>query len=265
MTTVTAARPCTWRRSRLAMLGGALSLLATGVVTTVTTGTAHAASWVQVAGAAKDIGIGPQGQLWAVGSAGADNGKVFRANGSGGWDNMVFPGTALRITVDLSGNAWVVKSNNEISRWNGSSWITVQGTARDLGNGGGGQIWRAATNGTVFRWNYSTLNWDSMGGADVVRIDAEVGGVAWAVQSDGDIYRWNGGVSWILMSGQAQDIGVGSAGNQWATGESTTDAPVYERVSGVWTNRNGVGRSIDVDNAGRPWVVQSNGNIWVFA
>jgi hypothetical protein len=262
MTARRSARPSVRRRLRLAVPGMAMALVATVVTTTVTTGTAHAASWFQlsswpVPGGASDIGIGPQGHMWAT----SLDGRVFQF-GPSGWQDRQMSGFGVRLTVDFEGNAWVVRSNNSIRRWTGSSWQTVSGLARDLGNGGGGQIWRASTTGVVYRWNFSTGAWNNMGGADVIRIDAEVGGVAWVVQSDGDVWRWNGGVSWTEMGGQAQDIGLGVKGNPWATLEGTTDTMVFEFVGGTWLPRDGIARNVDVDQFGQPLVVQSNGSIW---
>ena len=259
MTTHAPARPSTWRRSRLGLMGAALSLVAAGVTTTVTTGTAHAATWTQIAGSAKDVGVavGTNGAVWAIGFS---DSHVYRRNGTA-WDAAGLTGN--RVSVDASGNAWVVRSDGSIWLSNafGQPWGQWPGSARDIAIAPNGGIWAAGTDGIVWQW--TGASWTSRGGSLANRIDVDSAGTVWVVQTTGAVFRrTTANPTWVAVAGTSQDIGGGSGGAAWRAGTGT-DGTIFRRSSlGTWVNESGVGKSVDVDNSGRAWVTQSNGNIW---
>jgi streptogramin lyase len=67
-------------------------------------------AWEQVPGAALDIEIGPDGEVWMIGQ---DEG-IYRWTGSD-WEQVV--GTAVRIAVGPSGEPWVLDHAGGIFRW----------------------------------------------------------------------------------------------------------------------------------------------------
>ena len=93
-------------------------------------------------GLAKDIGFGG-GKLWIIGTTIEGGGySIYRRDGNY-WSKI--SGSALRITVDDDGNAYVVNNSDYIYRYNGSGWIKfMDGAAKDIGFGGG-KLWILGT------------------------------------------------------------------------------------------------------------------------
>jgi hypothetical protein len=97
--------------------------------------------------------------------------------------------------VGPNGEAWVRNFNQDIYRWNGSSFIRLPGKARDIGVGANGIAWAIGANVVsgdgfgVYRWDGS--NWEAMPGAGF-RITVGPQGEPWVVNSHNDIYRWSG-------------------------------------------------------------------------
>lgn len=92
-------------------------------------------------GRANDVGVGAGGTFWAIG-----NNKEGGGWGIYRWDHSTrrykkIPGSALRIDVDRTGNAWVVNKFQQIYSYNGARWIRQPGGAVDIGVGAEGTIW----------------------------------------------------------------------------------------------------------------------------
>src|SRR5262249_23457962 len=93
-------------------------------------------TWVQLPGAAVDVGAGGDGSVYIVNP----DLSISKWNGSG-W-TVFNPGSGgTRIAVDQSGNPWVVNSGNQIYRWTGSSWTLLPGAARDISISPDGQAY----------------------------------------------------------------------------------------------------------------------------
>lgn len=72
-------------------------------------------SWRMVGGKAKDIGIGGEGSVFVIGTnTGGGGYGIWKWKGSG-WNEI--GGGAVCISVDESGNPWVVNSADNIFRW----------------------------------------------------------------------------------------------------------------------------------------------------
>ena len=88
--------------------------------------------WIQVAGGARDIGIGPNGYVYIIGMnyVGSGNYGIYRWNGGNSWTQ--FPGGGVRIDVDHMGYPWIVNSHGNIYKWRRTRWIQEQGGATDI-------------------------------------------------------------------------------------------------------------------------------------
>ncbi|MDP9199388.1 MAG: hypothetical protein M3O07_09275 [Pseudomonadota bacterium] len=143
--------------------------------------------WVTVAGqAARDIGIGANGTVWVIGTNVEAGGfGIYRSTDRGAsW--VKIPGSAVRVSVDPQGNAWVVNNANAIFRFNGSTWVTQPGTATDVGIGADGSAWVIGADTAIYRFEGS--NWVNKTG-NAAQIAAGPGGAVWVVQRGGEIYQ----------------------------------------------------------------------------
>jgi hypothetical protein len=221
---------------------------------------AQSMGWVQLPGAAFDIGVGgPNNTAWAIGTNAEGGGYgIYRWNGAN-WDKI--PGSAVRIDVDPKGNAWVVTSGHAIFRFDGQQFVNVPGAANDIGIGADGSVWIIGNNKVgpsdfdIYR--YVNGQWQlKPGGA--VRIDVDPRGNPWVVNSGHQIFHWNG-ASWDMVPGGAIDVGVGADGTVFIVG---TDQGVYKWTGAAWSRVEGSLTNVSVDNKGRPWGVNGARNIY---
>jgi len=147
-----------------------------------------------------------------------------------------------------------------------SSWQVMPGRARDIGIGNG-SIWIIGSTPIgagygIYRW--TGANWYQVDDA-AVAIDVDPSGTPWVVNSEGAIYRREGN-RWQIQPGKARDIGIGgSDGSVWVIGWTRIAGGgygIYRWTGSNWRQIDGAAIRISVDPSGRPWVVNSAGNIY---
>jgi hypothetical protein len=143
--------------------------------------------WELKPGTAKDIGIGANGTVWAIGFNSAGMHEVYKWNGDA-WVTIPEAGGAIRVAVDTSGNAWIVNSANKIFRYNGSGWEPKPSPAIDIAVGANGAIWCTGIDGKVYR--LAEGQWKSLEG-DGSQISVAPDGNAWVVNARGQVYHSN--------------------------------------------------------------------------
>jgi hypothetical protein len=215
--------------------------------------------WLQMPGAATDIGMGG-GSLWVVGgSATPGDQGVYRWDGKT-WVDM--KGKAVRLDVTPEGNAWVVNEKGEIWRHDGRGWNRVAGEAKDIGIGPRGGIWvigAQAVQGGFEIFRQVGANWQKVPGGGV-RIDVDVQGNAWVVSDGGDVFRYTGS-NWAGVPGiKARDIGIGGDGSVFAVAQ---DGSVHKWSNNAWVRRDGKLAEITVDAQGVPFGTSDNKQIWM--
>ncbi len=111
---------------------------------------AQSLGWKQLPGAGIDIGVGPDGTAWAIGSNKVAQGGYGAWRWSGkGWQAM--PGGAVRIDVDPKGNAWAVSDNGAVWRWTGQGWNLRDGVASAISVDPHGRPWAVSPNQQVWQ------------------------------------------------------------------------------------------------------------------
>lgn len=218
----------------------------------------YASDWTTVPGAANDIGVGADGTAWAIGTKQVPGGyRIWRWDGDS-WAGV--RGGAVRISVDPSGNAWVVNSAGRIYRYDGSAFRGIPtGRATDIGVGADGSVWVIGSNKVsggygIYRWTGRT--WTRVPGG-AVRIAVDRDGNAWVVNSGGGIYRYDGR-RFVRLPGAAKDIGAGADGSVWVT---TANGDIYKWDENNWKKQIGSGVTIAVGGRGEAWVVDSANRI----
>ena len=136
--------------------------------------------------AAKDVGVGADGSVWALRAA---DDRVFRHDGST-WQDM--GGNGKRIDAGPDGDAYVVVADGGIWYGNGAegNWAPLEGAqANDISVGADGSVWITYDDGGIGRWNAAESTWErSAGQAQQISVDQD--GVPWVVQASAQI--WTG-------------------------------------------------------------------------
>lgn len=107
-------------------------------------------------GQARDIDA-KNGVVWIIGTNAVPGGYgIYKFNGSS-W--MQIDGGATRIAVDNSGNPWIINSVGTIFRRTNDAWTEIPGMrdtfAADIAVAGNGNVWVVTTGGLVSRWTGS--------------------------------------------------------------------------------------------------------------
>ncbi len=226
--------------------------------------------WTLLPGLGTDIGAGPDDIVWLIGTnpvGDASDFGVFFWNGTN-WSGV--DGGGVRIAVDPGGRPWLLNSAGEIFHRPGESWQRRPGLGNDIGVGSDGSVWVIGTNPVgdaadfgVYRWNGT--DWDGVDGGGVrIAVDSE--GQPWLVNSVGQIFHRRA-ESWVLQPGLGKDIGAGAQVFVIGTNPVGTaaDFGVYRFVQGPfggWDRVEGGGVGISVGHEGRPWLVNSVGQIF---
>jgi len=186
-------------------------------------------SYFSIPGAAHDLGAntnGAQSVIWAIGTNTTTGGcGIYQyVGGAGTWTSAA--GGATSITVDNTGNPWVIQGTNGNAIYRrtgglGGVWNPIPGAALELSGGAGGQLYAIGTNAVagghgIYVYTGAPSYWSAIvGGADHIAVAPDSS--LWAVQTNGDIYH-SVGASWVNIPGKAQRVTVGYDGTIYALG-----------------------------------------------
>jgi hypothetical protein len=143
-----------------------------------------------------------------------------------------------------------------------AKWDLIPGEATDVATGTDGTTYvigltKVGGGYEIFKRAKTAKKWTKMsGGATRLAVsDNEV----WVVNETGQIFSQSGS-KWRRINGPAaQDIGA-SAKGVWVI---ATDGTIHFRDGYRWQKVSGTAKRIDIDQNGRPWVVNENGDIFV--
>jgi peptidoglycan hydrolase-like protein with peptidoglycan-binding domain len=167
------------------------------------------------------------------------------------------------------------------------AWDTGMGqSAVDIGAGLDGSVWIVKSNNQVWKWNgpgTTTFTQDT-GGMAALRIAVDFMGIPWVIRTDSRIFRKQTGSptigSWVEVAGNgfAQDIAVGSdiicdgsgchqTSAAWVIGTGGADGNIFKLVNSVWTmdQSGGAAQRIAVSAYGKPMVTTSSGGIYRYS
>ena len=222
-----------------------------------------ALKWAKLSGKAKDIAVGPNGAVWAIGTGKESGGYGIYKWSKKKWSKI--KGSAVRIAVDRRGNAWVVNSKDEIYRHDGKKWAKMQGKAKDIAFGANGAAWIIGTGKEaggfgIYKW--ANKKWTKVKGS-AMRVVVDPKGNPWVINNKSEIYRHDG-KKWTKMAGKARDIAIGANGTAWmvGTGKATGGYSLHLWSKKKWTKikKGAVGVAAGPD--GYAWVFDSKGTIY---
>ncbi|MBN2093389.1 T9SS type A sorting domain-containing protein [candidate division KSB1 bacterium] len=219
--------------------------------------------WQKMPGAARDIGVGDDGEAWFIGMNKNENGyDIFRWTGT---DWELKPGGAMTVDVGSQNHIVVVNETHGIYQWNISDWRPLSGKARDVSIASDGTMWAIGTNKVfggyeILKWNGTS--WDLMPGG-AVKIGVGSQNHIWCVNEFSLIYHWNGS-DWDLILGVGSDLSVGSDGSVWVVSTiATTGGNEIFRWNGVeWKKLPGGAVAISVGSADHIWNVNAAGEVF---
>ncbi|MGA1278483.1 MAG: LamG-like jellyroll fold domain-containing protein, partial [Candidatus Kapaibacteriota bacterium] len=223
------------------------------------------ADWEKIPGSAHDIAAGNGDTIWAIGTDKEIGGYGIHKWDGYGWTKIT--GGAVRISVDLNGNPWVVNSFGNIFHFKENNWVLMPGLASDIGNGNDGSIWIIGINpmdngNDILKWNNQLKDWEKVSGSGI-RIAVDKNSVPWIVGANGAIYKYSYG-KMIQLPGSANDIGGSKYSHIWVIGTDKEQGGfgIHKWLGDKWDKIPGGAENITVDDYGRAWVVNSDKGIY---
>jgi hypothetical protein len=140
-------------------------------------------SWVQSPQKVIDIGVGKNGDVWAIGS----DQRILHMRADYTFEPI--SGAGVRIAVDPAGNPWVVNSGGQIWHYTGSSWALLDGKAKDISIAPDGTVYIVGTTPAPGGFELLRLNgnkWDHIAGGGGVALATGPHGV-YVAQDDGKV------------------------------------------------------------------------------
>ncbi|MFC1746068.1 tectonin domain-containing protein [Candidatus Riflebacteria bacterium] len=131
-------------------------------------------------------------------------------------------GAGIDISVGADGTAWCVGLDHAPYRWDGKKWKKYPGIISRIDVGPKGQPWGVNRYKAIFRWDLSKKKWIHVHGE---ALDVACGGpgegTTYIVGSNKQVYRWEGGVNWTgLGNGNVKRIDVDQKGRPWIMNEA---------------------------------------------
>ena len=219
--------------------------------------------WALWSGAAKDIDVGSNGKIWAIGTNKRAGGYgIYRLDNST-WVEM--PGAGVRIAVDKVGNAWVVDENGGIHYYNGKSWEQKPGKATDIDVSAVGSVWALGTEKKdggygLFQWDGG--NFKKYPGSGV-RLAVMSNNNVVVAKDNNDLYSMDGG-KWTRLPGKGTDVAVGGTNNAlYVLGNNKKPGgqDIHYWNNGGWVTVNGGLVALAVDADGKPLGANDKGEI----
>lgn len=222
--------------------------------------------WQSISGEARDISIGTDGSIWAIGidEVGDDGYGIYQWNDDS-WDKL--EGAGVRIAIEANGCPWVINAAGKIFRRIDDEWQRLPGTARDINISANGSIWivgneKRPQGGRLYQWNGE--DWEQQVEGEAYKISLDPQGIPWIINASGKIYRLVDEV-WERIPGTAKDIDIGADGSVWIVGtdeDKNDNYSIYYWENEAWVEIDGKARKIAVEANGAPWVVNAKGKIY---
>lgn len=181
-----------------------------------------------------DVGVGADGTLWVISNEKTGNDyKVYRQkDGSTTWENM--DGVGTRISVAPDGNAWVVRSDKNIYKYDGLKWVQVSGSALDISCSPDGSVYHIGLSSTFYRLNSDGKSWSQVSG-NGVNIAGGMSRSLWSITSNSNIYIRNP-VEWEQVGTRGADIACSRNGLTWIVTTSAwpNQFAAYDEMRKEW-------------------------------
>lgn len=222
---------------------------------------------------------------WAVGNSGT----ILQWNGTAWAASTISGVTSQRFAVWAidANNVYVggVTTNNQLHRFNGTSWENLLtptnwfggGSIRSIWGTAANNVWIAGSSGRIFHWNgtsWTARNTGISSSFSPARIWGTDAANMWAVGSVGGdntgvIYKWNGTSAWVEQLSAVPTIrGVwgSSATNMWAVGGTGGANPgqIYRLSGSTWTVQTATTNTLNHiygSNGSNIWAVGNSGAI----
>jgi Ricin-type beta-trefoil lectin domain/Tectonin domain len=228
-------------------------------------GEAITVPWKKISGAATDIAIGSNGDVWVVNTKGQVKYRDLKTNK---WSASQ-KADAVKIAVGKNSDVWLLDKSNKIFRGGVNGWKKIKGGLSDIAAGPNGAVWgigatKQHDNGNyIYKWSGS--KWVKQKG-HAVQVAVTAKGNAWVVTAEGKIYSGNG-KKWNLKPGLATEVAIGADGSVWRLSKDETDKngnAVYRwnAKNKKWELMAGHVTSLAVAPSGMPWGTNKANNIY---
>lgn len=226
--------------------------------------------FVLVPGKAKDIGVGADGSVFAIGGAAEANGYgIYHWKGNG-WDKV--PGAAVRISVDGKGRPWAINSNDEIYAWADAAKSVVAAIANTPTSSSGQQFKSMApssNSGAATQQSQAEIRQQEIQATIRAQEQAQLKSLEDQRKSAAAQKTARDSMTWTAVPGnvKARDIAFGGNNTPWFIGSNAVPGGfgIFTRDPNPavgWRNLPGGAMRIAVGPGNMVLVVNDKGNIF---
>jgi hypothetical protein len=223
-------------------------------------------SFLQVAASASAVSVGFNGGIFKtdVGAYGVGH-SISKLGNS--WTPFSSPG-GIGLAINSAQNPSLSQTSGAIQAFDGLAWQQMPGTSSAIAVGGHDALYMLDTKNiagghNVWQWNGSA--WQKVKGQGGVSLAVDRNSIPWITDNQNNVYAATSNGTWMSMPGSALAVAAGGDGSVYALG--TTDVIGGKQLL-KWAGSNFLpisgqgGVSLAAGPHGRPWLVDTSGNIW---
>ncbi|MBR9885179.1 MAG: hypothetical protein GYB21_16670 [Oceanospirillales bacterium] len=221
-------------------------------------------AWEKVDGQATSIGIGPQGDIWVVGT---DGYLYKRDTAAKKWNKLTPPSSSIRfkqVTVGKN-EIWALTTTSKIYRYGKSGFKLIRGELEDISAGADGSVWGVNSKSETFKWSGTSFVKTT---ALASRVAALGDGSAIVVGNGNTLYRGSDS-KWTSLGISARDLAIGADKTIWYVSTQKVNAngnAIYrlDSISTKQVTKDSVAAAtaVAVTPDGKPWAINANGEIY---
>ncbi|MCY3018698.1 MAG: family 20 glycosylhydrolase [Planctomycetota bacterium] len=201
-------------------------------------------AWEKHPGHVRQVAIGPDGTVSAVGTTPDEGGFLLVRRNDAGWTQMGKAIAGSQIAVAPDGALWAVNSLHIIWACTGGAWRKVEGDVRQIAIGADGTVYAlglepAAGGSKVLKWTGG--KWQVVAGAGAEVIAVAPDGALWTVNSGGEI-RVLAGNNWKQIPGRARQLAISKDGKVYAVSGDAAAPEVLQWNGAEWQSLGKPGR-----------------------
>ncbi len=207
----------------------------------------------------------------------SSNGSVFGLNQDKQivrWSNRTksfssFPGTADKITTDVSGQLWVVNPLGDVYRLEDTRWEEINNiSASDIVATPQGEVYVLSSSGAVYRFNSVNNRFERIPRLVAKDIASDNAGTVWVLDDRQRLLTCTTEGCDSVPAPKIQSIDIGEGGNFYIV---TTNNQLYRRNTDVdeeaddWQFIRRHVTAVSVGPDGYPWILDTEGRVYYSA
>jgi len=142
----------------------------------------------------RDVKVGSNNDVWFTTNTAAAGGYTIKTYDITTLTSTIVTGAAVKVAPTPDGKAWIVTDTGDIKQWDGTSWNSRPGSARDIIVGNDGIPFIVSTisrNGAyeIMKWNDTQSQWVTLEGIEGISMALDNRNNPYIIAGNYSVYR----------------------------------------------------------------------------